>query len=110
MVFNGVAVHFGVVNGVYAAFLPIGVYAVEQEVDSVEVVQCVQEVNPAKRQQVAVGFFVGLVEVGYRESECYKVVVFVDNEIGKFKVDKGEVLFDVYVDLLFGERNEVVEY
>ena len=92
-----------------AAFLPIGVDAVEKGIDIGELVESAQNVEPAEGEEASVCLFIGLVEVGDAQSESNQVIVLIYHKIGKFQVDKREILIDIDIDFLVGEGDEVVE-
>ncbi len=106
---DGVLIHVAIVDAVDTTFLPVGVHPVEQKVDGVEMLEGMQDVIPTKGEEAAVGFLVGLCEVGDAEAETYEIVVLVDDELDEVEVDKGEIFLYVYAYLLFGHGDEVIE-
>ena len=109
VVADGGFTHGGVVDGVYATFLPVGMNAVEKAVDGIEFLQSTQDINPAKWEKVSFGFLVSFREVGHTKSKGHQVVVLIDDKSGKIEVDEGEVFLHIDINLLVGERYEVVE-
>lgn len=109
VVSDGVLAHGGVVDGVDSATLPIGVDAVEEAVEGVELLQRTEDIDPTEGEEVTVGFLVGASEVGHAKAEGDEVVVLIDDEMGEVEVDEGEVFLDIDVNFLIGEWNEVVE-
>jgi len=109
IVADGGFAHGGVVDGVYATFLPVGMNAIEKAVDGVEFLQRTQDINPAKWKKVSFGLLVGFREVGHTKSKGHQVVVLIDDKSGKIEVDEGEVFLYIDINLLVGEGDEVVE-
>ena len=92
-----------------ATLLPLGMDTVEQQVNVLELAQGLQDVVPTKGEKMAISLLVGFVEVGYAEAEGYQIIVLIYHKTSEIEVNKGEVLFDVDIDFLLGEGDEIIE-
>ena len=101
--------HGGVVDRVDATLLPVGMDAVEETVDGVELLQGTEDINPAEGEEVSIRFLIGFREVGHTKSKGYEIVVMIDHKSCEIEVDEGEVFLHIDIDLLVGEWDEIVK-
>ena len=109
VVADGGFAHGGIVDGMDATLLPVGMDAVEEAVDGVEFLQRTKDINPAEGEKVSFGLLVSFREVGHTKPKGDQVIVLIDDESGKIEVDEGEIFLDIDINLLVGKGDEVVE-